>query len=162
MSALIEGLLIGWDRNLDYARRLLADVEPEKMCHMPKPRMNHPAWVLSHLGLYHQPIAALIRGEAFEDTKDHKYGMKSQCLPDESLYASKQELVDAFVKGHEAVAAALKSVDARVMEKQTPLERWRATMPKIGCVLPYLMLVHESTHLGQLSVWRRVQGMPSV
>ena len=35
-------------------------------------------------------------------------------------------------------------------------------MPKIGIWLNYLMTLHESTHLGQVSVWRRVQGMPAV
>jgi hypothetical protein len=35
-------------------------------------------------------------------------------------------------------------------------------MPQVGIVLPYLMLVHENTHLGQVSAWRRILGLPPV
>jgi hypothetical protein len=48
------------------------------------------------------------------------------------------------------------------MKRAMPLERWKATFPKVGSILGYLMLVHESTHLGQISMWRRVQGLPAV
>lgn len=162
MSVMVEGLILGWDRNLDYMKRLLADVPQEKMALQPLPKMNHPAWILSHLNIYHRPIEAMLLGEDFEDTKDHKFGMKSICQPDASLYEDKAVLLDAFIKGHEKVSAALRKGGQPALEKQTPLERWRANMPKVGIVLPYLMLVHESTHLGQISTWRRVQGMPSV
>lgn len=162
MSALIDGLLIGWHKNVEYMKKLVADVPPEKMAYQPHAKMNHPAWVLSHLNIYHSPMVLMTRGESFTDVRDHKYGMTSQCVADASLYAGKQELIDAFILGHEKVEAAIKAMDVKVFDRQTPLERWRSTMPLIGNVLPYLMLVHESTHIGQLSAWRRAQGMPSV
>lgn len=162
MSAIVDGLLYSWNKNLDYANRLMADVPEQKMLFQPQPRMNHPAWILSHLNVYHDPIAALLLNEPFEDPKGHKFGMGSQPLADVSVYGTKQQLMEAYTKGHERVAAALRKVGGDVLERDTPLERWKPIMPKLGIVLPYLMLIHEATHLGQLSVWRRVQGMPSV
>jgi len=49
-----------------------------------------------------------------------------------------------------------------LLDQAVVLERWQQFMPTAGIALPYLMLVHENTHFGQLSAWRRVQGLPSV
>lgn len=162
MSVMIDALLLGWDRNLDYAKRLLADVPEDRMAYQPAVNTNHPAWIFSHLNLYHPVMKAMLTNGAFDDPKSHKFGMQSRPLPDASLYASKRDLLEEFALGHQDVAEALRTVGQPALEAQTPLERWRGQMPKVGIVLGYLMLVHESTHLGQLSVWRRVQGMPSV
>ena len=162
MSVMVEGLLLGWNRNLDYAKRLLADIPEDRMVFQPAVNMNHPAWIFSHLNIYHGPIVGLLLNKPFEDPKDNPFGMKSKPLPDASVYKSKIELINAFERGHEEVAQALRTGGQAALEATTPLERWRTAMPQVGIVLPYLMHVHESTHLGQLSVWRRVQGMPSV
>ena len=132
--------------------------------YQPVVNMNHPAWIFCHLNVYHAPIVGLLSGKPFEDPKGHKFGMGVQaCAADPSLYASKNELLAAYECGHADVATAMRASAAGggALDADTPLERWRATMPKVGVALPYLMLVHESTHLGQISMWRRVQGMPS-
>jgi hypothetical protein len=162
MSVMIDALLLGWDRNLDYAKRLLADVPEDRIAYQPALNMNHPAWIFSHLNLYHPVMKAMLTNGAFDDPKNHRFGMQSKAMPDASLYASKHALIEEFERGHHEVAQSLRNVGQPALEMQTPLERWRAQMPQVGMVLAYLMLVHESTHLGQLSVWRRVQGMPSV
>ena len=162
MSVMVESLILGWDRNLNYARRLLADVPEERMAHQPAVNMNHPAWLFSHLNLYHPVMVAMLQGTPFEDPKGHKFGMQSKPEQDAGLYLSKAELLYQYEQGHEDVKLALRTGGQMALEATTPLERWRGQMPQVGIVLGYLMLVHESTHLGQLSMWRRVQGMPSV
>jgi hypothetical protein len=124
--------------------------------------MNHPAWVLSHLNAYHPVIVALLQGKTFDDPKEHPFGMKSKPVVDAGAYPAKQALVEAFVRGHEAVVAALQEADPAVLDGEVMLERWRKYFPSVGVVLGYLTLLHEATHLGQLSAWRRVQGMASV
>ncbi|MCX5659030.1 MAG: DinB family protein [Planctomycetota bacterium] len=162
MSVMIDAILLGWDRNLDYTKRLLADVPQDRMAYQPAVNMNHPAWILSHLNLYHACMTGMLLGKPFEDPKEHKFGMKSKPVADASAYLSKAELLSDFERGHADVAAALRSAGQSRLEAATPLERWRTAMPQVGIVLNYLMILHESTHLGQFSVWRRVQGMPSV
>jgi hypothetical protein len=161
MSLFIDSLLIGWERNTDYAKRLVADLSDAQMIVQPH-GANHPAWIFSHLNLYHPVLVALVRGQPFEDPKNHKFGMQSKPQQDATLYGTKQQLIDAFVKGHTDLAAALREVGDAAIDKPMPLERWKAPFPKIGSILGYIMLVHESTHLGQISAWRRVQGLPSV
>lgn len=159
---MIEWFLYSWDKNLHYGENLMTDVPQEKMVYQPAPGMNHPAWLLSHLNAYHPVIAAVIRGEPFDDPKFHRFGMQSQPEPDASVYPSKKELVNAYIHGHERVTEALREAKPARLNEPVPLERWSKTMPNIGTALGYLMIHHEATHLGQLSVWRRVQGMPRV
>jgi len=162
MSTAIEGLLFGWSKNLTYGQNLVADLSDDQLAVQPGPGMNHPAWVLSHLNAYLPVIEHVIKGELFDDPKDHPFGMKSKPMDKRSVYAPKDELVSEFVSGHEKVAAALHEAGDTVWAKPIALERWVQFMPTAAVALPYLMLVHENTHFGQLSAWRRVQGLPSV
>ena len=166
MSAIIDGLLNGWNKNDDYAQRLVADLTEAQMTAQPAPSdstpSNHPAWVLSHLNAYLPVIQSLIRNETFEDPKNHPFGMLSKPEADASIYADKESLLKEWVEGHEAVRQLLQSADDSIFENDTLLERWKGPMPKVGIALPYVMLCHENIHLGQLSAWRRIQGMPSV
>lgn len=162
---MIDGLVFCWKKNMEYGPKLVADLSPEQMVQQPvasgKPT-NHPAWVFSHLNVYTPLIEKLIQGETFEDPKTHRFGMQSQPESDLSVYEPKDQLVDAFVQGHQRVIALLKDADPAVLNQEVTLARWKEVMPTLSVILPYLMLTHEATHLGQLSAWRRIQGMPSV
>lgn len=166
MSAIIDGLLFSWKKNADYGARLVSDLSNEQMTLQPAPQgqpaSNHPAWVLSHLNVYVPVIASLIAGEEFEDPKGHQFGMQSKPESDPGVYAPKDELVTTYVSGHERVAELLSNCSDDLFDREMNLERWKPIMPTLGTALPYLMLLHENCHLGQLSAWRRIQGMPSV
>ncbi len=166
MSHAIQGLLYAWKKNLDYAPKLIADLSEEQMIGQPAANLerpaNHPAWVFSHLNVYLPIIEAIIKGKTFDDPKEHRFGMLSHPEQDAGIYATKQELLDAFVDGHERVLELLEKSDDSVLGKPVSLARWQPIMPFAGIALPYLMLNHENGHLGQISAWRRIQGMPSV
>lgn len=161
-TTMIEALLYSWTKNLEYGQRLLADVPEDKMVFQPAACMNHPAWAFSHMNIYHPVIVSLVQGRVFDDPKEHTFGMKSKPLADAKAYPAKQQIIDAWTRGHQDVAAALRPAKAEVFEGPITLERWQKHFPSVGAILVYLMALHEATHLGQISVWRRVQGMPSV
>lgn len=165
MSGIIDGLLFAWKKNLDYGPKLVADLTDEQMIFQPVSvgaPANHPAWIFSHLNVYLPVIAAVIQGNEFEDPKPHKFGMQSKPESDASLYDSKETLVNAFVAGHERVAELLSQQGEAALSHQILLPRWQSNMPTSAIALPYLMFNHENMHLGQLSAWRRIQGLPSV
>lgn len=162
MSLFVESLLTGWDRNLDYAKKLVSDLTDEQMVLQPVTELNHPAWCFAHVCAYHPVIAGLVRGADPQDPLNHRFGMKSKPEADASLYGSRDEVIAAYEAGHVAVSDALKAADDAAFERAMPIERWQKPFPKVGTCLGYLMLVHESTHLGQVSAWRRVQGLPRV
>ncbi|MEL7499798.1 MAG: DinB family protein [Planctomycetota bacterium] len=166
MSSIIEGFMFAWNKNREYGPKLVADLTDDQMTTQPAPEgnapSNHPAWVLSHLNVYLPVIAAIIKNEPFADPKEHPFGMLSKPESDRSIYSSKDELVSEFVKWHDEIAALLANADNSIFENQIKLERWQNIMPSASIALPYLMFNHENGHLGQVSAWRRIQGMPSV
>lgn len=165
-TEVINGYLFTWNKNLDYAQRLVADLTEEQMVAQPATNpdapSNHAAWILSHLNAYLPVIASIIKDEEFEDPKHHPFGMLSKPESSRDVYESKEVMVQAFVDGHQNVIELLSRCDDSVFGNQIKLSRWESVMPTAGIALPYLMLNHENMHLGQLSAWRRIQGLPSV
>ncbi len=162
MSLAVASLLFGWDKNEHYAQQLVADLTAEQMVAMPVAGVNHPAWVLSHLCIYHPAIIKMCRGQPFDDPKDLPFGMMSAPVADVSVYDAKDALLERYIAGHHAVKATLETLGDEVFKVAQTLKRWQKPMPTAGLALGYLLQSHESTHLGQLSAWRRFQGLPSV
>ncbi|MEO0515588.1 MAG: DinB family protein [Planctomycetota bacterium] len=162
----VSSLLTEWNLNTAYAESLVADLSPEQMTLQPGTDagvgMNHPAWILSHLHAYHPVMIDLLQGKTPDDPKGHRFGMQSKPEADASVYLPKDGLIAAYSKGRADVAAALENVSAETLDADIPVKRWQPKFPKVGSILPYLMAHHESLHLGQLSAWRRVQGLPAV
>lgn len=164
--SMIQGLLYCWNKNLQYGPKLVADLTEEQMTQQPaadgNAPANHPAWVFSHLNAYLPVIQSLIKCEEFEDPKQHPFGMLSNPESDASIYKTKVELIQEFEDGHKEVERLLSACTDEIFDQPVKLPRWAGVMPVVGVALPYVMLNHENTHLGQVSAWRRIQGMPSV
>ena len=163
-TALGRAIGISWGRNASYGVRLVADVPGERFVAQPVAgaRLNHPAWILSHLTLYAEVAVKLARGEAFEDPAEHRYGAKSVPLEDAGEYEPAAAQIERWTRVHEAGSHALERLTAELEARETPLARWRGVHPTIGDMLVTLMVKHEAGHLGQLSAWRRACGYPSV
>lgn len=167
MNPLASAILISWRRNAGYGVRLIEDVPASRFTTQPARLtpgivLNHPAWVFSHLNLYAEVAVKLARGEAFEDPADHRFGQKSSPLADPGAYDPKDRLVEAWTRWHEMGSGALERSSVAFTSSPNPLERWRAMHPTVGDMLVTLMVKHESSHLGQLSAWRRACGLPRV
>jgi len=160
---MLSPLLHAWNLNLGYAKRLVAEIPDDQMAFQPAAHMNHPAWVLGHLACTADMLGAMI-------------GVKPVCPPpwiglfdwnsepfsDASRYPSKAVLLKALEDAHAAVAAALPSVPETRWIEHTPIEEVRGFLPTLGDCFVFVMAAHENMHLGQLSAWRRVQGMGRV
>jgi hypothetical protein len=156
-------LLHTWNLNLGYAKRLVANVPDDRMSLQPAAGMNHAAWVLGHLACTADMLGAML-------------GLKPVCPPewptlfdwnsspvgDASRYPSKAALLKALEDAHSQIAAALPNVPEPHWVETTPLEAIRGFLPTMGDCFVFVMAAHENMHLGQLSAWRRVQGMGRV
>lgn len=159
-----SSIVYAWDNSLRYALALLDDVTDEQMLLRPGANMNHPAWILGHVCIYHPIIIPLLEGRSFPDpANDPLFGFSgSESQSDPKLYGSKESQVRRFVDGHEQVAQTLLSATAESLQRPPSLPRWSAAYPTVEFMLPDLLLHHESLHVGQLSIWRRAAGLPSV
>jgi hypothetical protein len=160
----VESFVYAWDNQLHYALALLEDLSDEQMVLRPGGNMNHPAWILGHVGIYHPAAVHLLAGEPFDDPKDDSlYGFAGRGPLDSlSIYGDKQRIVARFAEGHERVAQALLDAGPEQFLQRPSLERWARAYPTVEFMLPDLLLHHESLHIGQLSIWRRAAGLPAV
>lgn len=149
--------------NLGFARQLVADIPDEQMAEQPAGTVNHPAWVLGHLVVTADFMAALL-GKQRDASDDWRKLFNPGSTPqaDRSLYPSKDELVTALVAGHERVADAFERTKAKHLEALNPVEGFNKVFPTIGDALMYGVLAHEGFHLGQLSTWRRTLGFKNL
>ncbi len=160
---MIGPLLHTWNLNLGYAKRLVADIPDDTMALQPAPGMNHAAWVLGHLACTADMLGAMI-GVKPTCPADWatRFDWNSSPSSDASQYPSKATLLQALEDAHATIAAALPDVPQSRWQETTPLEAVRGFLPTLGDCFVFVMAAHENMHLGQLSAWRRVQGMGRV
>lgn len=158
-----DPLLHTWSLNLGYANRLVADIADEQMALQPAPGMNHAAWVLGHLACTADMLAVMLGLEPVCPAAwPGLFDWNSSPSADAGLYPAKAELLQALADGHAQLAAALPQVPAARWTDETPLEAVRGFLPTLGDCFVFVMAAHENMHLGQLSAWRRVQGLGRV
>lgn len=164
-----ESFVYSWDNQLRYALALLADLTDEQFVTRPSASegvtpMNHPAWILGHVSLYHGATLKLLAGEPFDEPRDNRlFGYNGGGpIDDIAPYGSKKAMVDEFETGHEAVAQAVLTCPDEAFTRPPSLPRWAAMYPTVEFLIPDLLLFHEGMHIGQISTWRRAAGLPPV
>lgn len=156
-------LLHTWNLNLGYAKRLVADIPDHAMAHQPAPEMNHAAWVLGHLACTADMLGAMIGVQPVCPADwPTRFDWNSSPSSDAGRYPAKATLLTALEDAHAGIAAALPGVPASRWSDPTPIEDIRGFLPTLGDCFVFVMAAHENMHLGQLSAWRRVQGMGRV
>jgi hypothetical protein len=159
-----QSIVYAWDNQLHYALALLEDVTDEQFVLRPGGNMNHPAWIIGHVSLYHGAATALLNGEPMTDPKDDPlFGFEGRGpLEELAPYGSKQAMLDRFATGHERVAQTLLSAKPGDFQRKPSLPRWAAQYPTVEFMLPDLLILHESMHIGQISMWRRAVGLAKI
>jgi hypothetical protein len=156
-------LLHTWNLNLGYAKRLVADIPNDTMALQPAPGMNHAAWVLGHLACTADMLGAMIGAKPVcPPDWAALFDWNSSPSSDAGRYPVKATLLAALENAHAGIAAALPGVPALRWSEATPLEAVRGFLPTLGDCFVFVMAAHENMHLGQVSAWRRVQGLGRV
>ncbi|MGD9790532.1 MAG: DinB family protein [Phycisphaerales bacterium] len=182
MGQIAELTLPAANRVRDNAVALCHGVDPKVAAHRPtfehdgKPvtiETNHPVFILGHLAIYPPMMLTLLGRDASRVQVPESYttlfgrGVKShdaRHMPEGLAYPSFDEVRDAFIAGHDAVVAAIPTIDDALLLSNTPKDsRYAERFPKLGQVFQFFMLTHPMLHLGQFSTWRRCMGLgPSV
>lgn len=142
--------------NLGMAERLVADLAPAQMVLQPSGVVNHPAWTLGHLVMSANGLAGLLGlpSQAPEGW-DRIFATGGIPSGDAADYPAREELLAALAAQHERNTAAVLQADPAWFAKPHPDERLRKYFPTVGDVVTFLMTSHETSHLGQISAWRR-------
>jgi len=153
-----------WRELRGYAQRLVADLDEAEMVAQPVEGviMNHPAWILGHLGAYAGPLAAILRGDPAQDPIDHPFGRASTPSPDRAAYPSRDDLLRTFIGAYDTALDALAGAPDARLDEPPPIDRWAARFPANRLLPAQFIVRHNAVHLGQLSAWRRAMGRPPV
>jgi hypothetical protein len=156
-----------------YARRLLDSIPADRFARMSAPggqlvQANHPAFNIGHLTLYPVKVTGLLVCAAAAASPPEHYtplfSKDAQCADDAdgSLYPAKEELLQVFQTTYEAAFAALRECDDQLLLAPNPVDTpMKNVCPTLGSMLAFYVTGHVTMHLGQISTWRRMEGLPS-
>ena len=150
---------------LDYCHKLAEGIEENDMAHQPLAGINPPVWVLGHLAIC-TDYAAMLLGLSKDCPEEwhRRFGPGSTPPRSDEPRPKKDKLLYAIDRGHERVShAAERATPERMRETHAvDLAFLRESLTTVGELVAHLMTTHPAFHLGQLSTWRRANGLPSV
>ncbi len=147
-------------RNVQYALMHLEDIEDAKMCVQPAGLVNHPAWIVGHIaGSMDLVLRTLDREGNMPASWNAQFGWGSKPTADRAAYPSKEQLLQALQRQHQAVAEAISATPVEAFDQPLQDERLRQFMPTVGGLVFSMLTNHQAIHLGQLSAWRLAMGM---
>jgi hypothetical protein len=160
---MIKHLITAARINVEYGKKLVADLSDEQMSVQPAPGMNHAAWVIGHLTFVADSMIR-VWDQPFAIPKEwgELFNLSSQPIADRSRYPSKAELLPAYEKAYERLMAAVAAAPPEAFDREFPNPKLRSVLPTVGVAMTHILTSHHGLHLGQLSAWRRAQGLPGV
>ena len=144
-----------------FGQRLLSEIPDERMTEQPLPGVNHPAWILGHLALTADGVGEMLGGKRTLPAEwSTLFGQGSQPSSVRSGYPSKSELLRAFEECHHRLREQAAAAGPEVLAQPPTSPRAREAFPTFKELAAFILTGHVGVHLGQLSAWRRMIGLP--
>lgn len=157
------------DRSISYADQLLGGVTAERFARFATPggemiTSNHPAFIYGHLSLYSAKIHKDLGLEAPEVPENFKavFSKDAVCEDDSEgkIYPVMGSVIDFFFDSYRLTSTALRNADNAAFDKPNPMGgRLLEIFPTIGSMHAFYGSGHMMIHLGQMSAWRRMEGL---
>ncbi len=161
--------------SMTYGNAMLKGITASQFArHAPGPNgqrvvSNHPAWVYGHLACYASRIMDLVgrpeEGARIAQPKFmdlFKNGTECKDDANATIYPGMDEIVTAWRTGYEHVLKALPEIHDEVLLRPNPAEgTFKQNFPTVGAAVAFLIAGHPMSHIGQVSAWRRVLGLPA-
>ena len=123
---------------------------------------NSPGWILGHIVVVHRFGCALLGGPQLDPGELAMFGPGSSPQLDPNVCPSKAKLLDDEEVAAAALIDAVKSAPLEVLDAMQPSPFLQQEFPRVRDLLSHVLASHLSMHVGQLSAWRRANGMPSI
>jgi hypothetical protein len=146
---------------LQYARMLVTDIPDERLTEQPLSGVNHPAWILGHLAYSADRGVSLLGGEkALPAAWTPLFGPETTPTNLRSDYPTKGELLERLEKQFERFRHQASSATSEQLAQPSTNPYTKDALPTLKEAIAFLLTGHLAVHLGQLSTWRRMIGMP--
>ena len=115
--------------SIGYAERLLAGIDNDQFGRLPYVgeqviQSNHPAFIYGHLSLYAPKIIANLGGDPMDlpEGFENLFSKDAQCVddPEQTLYPSRDVIVDAFFGGYRQVLEDIRNASDTVLARDNP------------------------------------------
>lgn len=145
---------------LSYLEKLLDGIDDQRMAEQPL-GANHPAWILGHLTVT-TGFGLKLLGQKLPYPKHWltQFGPGSQPSSSRQDYPGKEELLLTFRQTTQQLIGLVPLVTPEQLAAENPGRILKEELPTVGDILAHLLTTHLATHIGQLSTWRRIQGLP--
>lgn len=155
--------------SIGYAERLLKDVPSGRFARFAAAggvavEANHPAFIYGHLSLYAPKVLIQIGHPApgVPDQFELMFSKDASCRDDVDgdLYPPMDEITSFFFEAYRMVSGAVRSTPDATFEQENPATgRMAQLFPTLGSVQAFYCGGHLMMHLGQMSTWRRIEGL---
>jgi hypothetical protein len=146
---------------IGYLRKLVEGISDERMVEQPLPEVNHPAWILGHLAWSTDRARWVLElPPEFPAEWTTIFGFGTKPSASRGDYPSRDELVAAVERGFERLREQVTSATPEQLSRPSPHPQTKDQLPAVEDVLAVLLTGHLGVHLGQLSMWRRMIGLP--
>ncbi len=149
--------------NLEYLRLLTEDIPKEQFSQAAFSGGKPARWILGHLAIANDYTLQLLGQPSCCPKEWHaQFGPGSDANTPGG--PTTDELLAGIARGADLVIAAVPhATPAQLAPRHTvAMKQLLRFTPTVGDLVGHLLSTHFATHLGQLSVWRRQMGWPSV
>ena len=173
MSAIGPVIAASGSLGLMYAERLLPGVTAENFARFARPggveiRSNHPAFVFGHLSLYPTRVMAALDLPTGRTQPPANYealfknGVECRDDPEGTIYPAMAEVTAFYFEAYRTAVNAVATAADHLLTRPNPAEgRMRELFPTLGAAVNFYLGGHVQVHLGQISAWRRMMGLPT-
>ena len=164
-----EVIADGLKLSIGHAQQLLDGVPADQFARLATPGgtvvdSNHPAFIYGHLALYASRVVQMSGRKATlaPDNFDGLFSNKATCVDDAdgSVYPSMDVITEVFFTGYQSALDAVTAASDEALAHPNPAGgKLTERFPTIGSMCNFLSCGHIMMHMGQMSAWRRMQGM---
>ena len=147
--------------SLQYLNLLVKDIPQDQLADQPHGLVNHPAWVLGHVAATADRVAVRL-GQPSVLPEDWQpiFGKGSKPVADVNAYPTKETLLNGLKDSHESLLIGFHKAtpESLATPNKEMVHPW---FPTIGAGA-HMVVVHNATHAGQISAWRRIKGFAAM
>jgi hypothetical protein len=148
---------------LSYAHQLANGIEEAHLADIAAPGMNSPRWIFGHLVIAaNMGLQILGKPLVCPESWMKAFGPGSDPATPPTPVPNRAELLSLFDASHAALREAIQTLPPEQLQAPSPFAPAAKLIPTLGDLLGHLLTTHAMLHLGQLSAWRRLRGLPPV
>ncbi len=143
--------------------KMTADLSDEEYFKMPMPGTNHVAWLVGHIAVSEERMAAAICGTntTTDEATQELFKAGSTCTDDAGTYPARSQIDAMFRDSRANMIEKLKAFDDAKWNEPSPEDWDKNFFPTLGSMWS-MMGTHPFWHVGHITVCRAALGKKGV